>query len=52
MKEIFSKTTNLTHNQNNTAKYRNNSLQSLGHNIWKFLHSEIKEETEYEKIKN
>ena len=52
MKEIFSKTTNLTHNQNNTAKYRNNSLRSLGHNIWKFLHSKIKEETEYEKIKN
>ena len=38
MKEIFSKTTNLTHgpldinfNQNNTIKYVNNSLRSLGY---------------------
>ena len=37
MKQIFSQTTNLTHrrlemniNQNNTSKYRNNGLRSLG----------------------
>ena len=59
MKKIFSKTTNLTHwpldinfNQNNTTKYRNNSLWSLGQHIWNSLPSEIKEETEYEKFKN
>ena len=59
MKEIFSKTTNLTHrsldinfNQNNTTKYGNNSLQSLGPHIWNFLPSETKEEMEYEKFKN
>ena len=59
MKEIFSKTTNLTHrpldinfNQNNTTKYRNNNLRSLGLHIWNCLPSEIKEETEYEKFKN
>ena len=47
MKEIFSKTTNQTHNQNNTTKYRNKGLRSLGHHIWNSLHSEIKETTEY-----
>ena len=59
MKEIFSKTTNLTHtpldiniNQNNTTKYENNSLQNLGPHIWNSLPSETKEETEYEKFKN
>ena len=59
MKKIFSKTTNLTHrpldikfNQNNTTKYGNNSLRSLGPHIWNSLPSEIKKETEYEKIKN
>ena len=59
MKEIFSKTTNLTHrpldinfNQNNTAKYRNNSLRSLGSHVWNYLPSKIKEEKEYEKFKN
>ena len=55
MKEIFSKTTNLTHrpldinfNQNNITKYGSNSLQSsLGLHTWNSLPSEIKEETEY-----
>ena len=56
MKGIFSKATNLTHgplginfNQNNTTKYKNNSLRSLGPHIWNSLPSEIKEETECEK---
>ena len=59
MKEIFSKTTNLTlrlldinFNQNNTTKYGNNSLWSLGPHIWNSLSGEIKEKTEYEKFKN
>ena len=59
MKEIFSKTTNLTHrpldinfNQNNTTKYENNILRSLGPHISNSLPNEIKKETEYEKIKN
>ena len=59
MKEIFSKTTNLTHrpldikfNQSNTAKYGNNSLRKLGSHIWNSLPSEIKKETEYKKTKN
>ena len=59
MKEILSKTTNLRHrpldmkfNQNNTTKYGNNSLLSLGPHIWNSLPSEIKKEAEYEKIKN
>ena len=44
MKEIFYKTTNLTHrpfnikvNQNNTTKYGNKSLRSLGPHIWNSL---------------
>ena len=59
MKEIFSKSTNLTYrpldinfNQNNTTKFRNNSLRSLGPHIWNFLPSEIKEKLQYEKFKN
>ena len=59
MKEIFSKTKNLTHrpldikfNQNNTTKYENSILRSLGPHIWNSLPCEIKEETEYEKFKN
>ena len=59
MKEIFSKTTNLTHrhldinfNQNNTTKYRNNILRSLGLQIWNSLPGEIKDEMQYEKFKN
>ena len=44
LKEIFSKTTNLTPlhkiNQNNAAKYRNNNLRSLGPHIWNSLPSE------------
>ena len=55
MNEIFSKTTNLTHrpldinfNQNNTTKYGNNGVRSLGPHIWNSLPSKIKEETEYE----
>ena len=58
MKEIFSKTTNLTHrpldikfNQNNTIKYGNNSLRSSGPHIWNSLPSEIKKKTEYEKLR-
>ena len=54
MKEIFSKTTNLTHrpldinfNQNNTTKYGSNSLRSLGTHIWNSLPSEIRKKTEY-----
>ena len=52
MKEIFSKSTNLIYrpldinfNQNNTTKFRNNSLRSLGPHIWNFLPSEIKEKS-------
>ena len=59
MKEIFSKTTNLTHgpfdtnfNQNNTTKYGSNSLLSLGLHIRNSLPSEIKKETDYKKFKN
>ena len=59
MKEIFSKTTNLTHrpldinfNQNNTTKYGSNSLRSLGPHIWNSLPSKIKVETVYKKFKN
>ena len=66
MKEIFYKTTNLTHrpfnikvNQNNTTKYGNNttkygnkSLRSLGPHIWNSLPKQIKEETNYNKFKN
>ena len=59
MKEIFSKTTNLTRrpldinfNQNNTTKYGNSSLRGLGPHIWNSLPIEVKEETEYEKFKN
>ena len=44
LKEIFSKTTNLTplhkNNQNNAAKYGNNNLRSLGRHIWNSLPSE------------
>ena len=53
MNEILSKTTNLTDrplginfNQNNTTKYRNNSLLSLVPHIWNFLPLEINKETE------
>ena len=59
MKEIFSKTTNLTNrpldinfNRNNTTKYGSNSLRSLGPHIWNSLPSEIKKETDYKKLKN
>ena len=59
MKEIFYKTTNLTHspqdinfNQNNTTKYRNNGLRNLEPHIWNSLPIEIKKETEYENFKN
>ena len=58
-KEIFSKTTNLTHrpfnmkvNQNNTTKYGNKSLRRLGPHIWNSLPKQIKEETNYSKSKN
>ena len=53
MKEIFYKTTNLKHtlsnikvNQNNTAKYGNKRLKSLGPHIWNSLPKQIKEETD------
>ena len=59
MKEIFHKTTNLTHrpfninvNQDNTTKYGNNCLKSLGPHIWNSLSRQIKEETDYNKFKN
>ena len=59
MKEIFPKTTNLTHrpldmifNQNNTTKYKNNSLRGLGPHIWNYLPIKNKEEAEFRKIKN
>ena len=59
MKEIFSKTTNLTQrpldinfNKNNTTKYENNSLQSLGPHILNSLPSEIRKESDYEEFKN
>ena len=52
MKEIFYKTTNLTHrpfnikvNQNNTTKYGNKSLRSLEPHIWNSLPEQIKEKT-------
>ena len=54
MKEIFSKTTNLTHrpldinfNQNNTTKYGSNSLRTLEPHIWNSSPSKTKKETEY-----
>ena len=59
MKDIFSKTTNLTHrpldinfNQSNTTKYGSNSLRSLGPHIWNSLPSEIKKETQHKTFKN
>ena len=59
MKEIFHKTTNLTHrpfnikpNQNNTTKYGNKSLKSLGSHIWNSLPKQIKEKTDYNKFKD
>ena len=59
MKEVLHKTTNLTHrffnikvNQNNTTKYGNESLRSLGPHIWNSLPKQIKEETNYNKFKN
>ena len=59
MKEIFFKTINLTHrpfnikvNQNSSTKHGQKSLKSLGPHIWNSLPIEIKEETNYEKLKN
>ena len=59
MKEIFYKTTNLTHrpfnikvNQNNTTKYDNKSLRSLRPHIWNSHPKQIKKETGYNKFKN
>ena len=58
MKEIFSKTTNLTHrpldinfNQTNTIKYGSNSPPRLGPHIWNSLPREIKKEKDYKKFK-
>ena len=58
MKEIFSKTTNLTHRpldinfNQNTTKYGSNSLQSLGAHVWNSLPNKMKKETDYKKFKN
>ena len=59
MKEIFHKTTNLTHtlfnikaNQNDTTKYGNKTLRNLGSHIWDSLPKQIKEETDYNKFEN
>ena len=59
MKEIFHKTTNLTHrpfdvkaNKNNITKYGNKSLRSLRSYIWSSLSKQIKQETDYNKFKN
>ena len=59
MKEVFHKTTNLTHrpfsykvNQNNSTKYGNKSLRSLGYHIWNSLPTQIKEEIDYNKFKS
>ena len=59
MKEIFYKTTNLTHrplnikvNQNNTTKYSNKSLRSLGPQISNSLLKQTEEETDCNKFKN
>ena len=58
MKEIFPKTTNLTHrpldmifNQNNTTKYRNNSLRGLGPHIWNYLPIKTKRKRSLEKLR-
>ena len=58
MKEIFYKTTNLTHrpfnikfNQNNTTKYGNKSLTSLGPHIWNSLPKQIEEKTNDKSLK-
>ena len=59
MKEIFYKTTNLTHspfdinvNQNNTTKYGKKSLRSLRPHIWNSLPMQIKDETNNNKLMN
>ena len=59
MKEIFPKSTNLTHrtldikiNQSNTTKFGTNSLRILGPHIWNSLPKDITEETIYEKFKD
>ena len=59
MKEIFFKTTNVTHrpidmkvNQNSSTKHGQKILKSLGPHIWNSLPIKIKEETNYEKFKN
>ena len=59
MKEIFFKTTNLTHrpfdikvSQNSSTKDGQKSLKSLGPHIWNSLPIEIKAKTNYEKFKN
>ena len=59
IKEIFCKTKNLSHrpfnvkvNQNNTSKYGNERLRSLGPHIWNSLQKQVKEESDYNKFKN
>ena len=59
MKEIFPKSTNLTHrpldtkiSQSNTTKFGINSLMILGPHIWNSLPKDIKEETNYEEFKD
>ena len=58
VKEIFYETTNLTHrpfnikvNQNNTTKYGNKILRSIGPHIWNSLPKQIKEKTDYKSLK-
>ena len=59
MKKIFHKTTNLTHrpfdvtaNEDNITKGGNRSLRSLISHIWSSLSKQIKEETDYNKLKH
>ena len=59
MKEIFHKTTNLTHrpldikvDQDNITKYGTKSLRSLRPCIWNSLPKLIEEKTDYIKFKN
>ena len=57
MKEIFLKTTNLTHRENNllvhhrnTTKYGDKSLRVLGPRIWNALPEPVKSETDLKSI--
>ena len=59
MKKSLYETTNRTQrpfnikvNQSNTTKYGNKSLRRLVPRIWNSLPKQIKEETDYNKVKN